>query len=208
MEEEEEGVISTGFDRGLDYENIKNKLVDSIAKNHAEYKKDPTRIKFNRLAYEVIGAIQLRNAARISEACKSFIAFMKKGIDKRVIVKISKSDATKITKTGEMKKMPARYREIVWPTWFEPGIYKTLKESEFLEELIVSHRFTKRVLDHLLNHHDTNTHSLRYACANYLLYQEERPALDVAKFMGHRNGNTILTYCQKKNVDQIYDIDM
>jgi hypothetical protein len=205
---EEEGSISTGFDRGIDYGDIKEKLISSINKNFDNYTKEPTRINTNRLIYEVVGALQLRNASRVSEACKAFKLFLKKGINKRVIVKISKSDAVKTTKTGEKKKMPARYRELVWPNWFPEEIYNTIKNSEFTEELLNSHRFEKRVLDHLLNHHDTNTHSLRYACANYLIYEEERPALDVAKFMGHKDGKTILTYVQRKNVDQIFDMDM
>ncbi len=205
---EEEGTISTGFDRGIDYSDIKEKLVTSINKNYENYTKEPSRININRLIYEVVGALELRNASRVSEACKAFKLFLKKGIDKRVIVKISKSDAVKTLKSGEKKKMPARYRELVWPNWFPAEIYTTIKNSEYTEELLNSHRFEKRVLDHLLNHHNTNTHSLRYACANYLIYEEERPALDVAKFMGHKDGKTILTYVQRKNVDQIFDMDM
>lgn len=205
---EEEGVISTGFDRGIDYSDIKNKLIESINKNYKKYTEISSKINLNRLAYEVIGALQLRNGSRISEACRGFKLFLKKGIEKRVIVKISKSDAIKTTKTGEKKKMPARYRELVWPNWFSSDIFNMIKNSDFTEELIQSHRFEKRVLDHLLNHHNTNTHSLRYACANYLIYEEERPALDVAKFIGHKDGKTILTYVQRKNVDQIFDMDM
>lgn len=206
--EEEEGTISTGFDRGIDYEDIKDKLTKSINKNYKKYIKEPTKIKLNTLAYEVVAAIQLRNAARISEACKGFKLFLKKGIENRVIVKISKSDSIKKLKTGELKKMPARYREIVWPSWIDKKVFEIIRDSEYTVLLTESLRFPKRVLDHMLNHFESNTHSLRYACANHLLYDQNRPALDVAKFMGHKNGNTILTYVQKKNVDQIYDLDI
>ena len=43
----------------------------------------------------------------------------------------------------------------------------------------------KRVLDYLLRYFECNTHSLRYACINYLIYEKNLPLNTVAKLVGH-----------------------
>lgn len=53
-----------------------------------------------------------------------------------------------------------------------------------------------------------NTHSLRYAFINHLLYIEKRPITDVAKFVGHSNVNQLVTYTQRKNCEQIFELDI
>lgn len=200
--------IATGFDRGIDYMDMRKKIISNIKRNRKKYIEKPMKTLFHKIVYDVIGGIQLKNAARISESCNALRKFITNGIDDFAIVKISKSDATKKTKTGELKKMPARYRKIKWPQWFSEELFNFIKENEYLGPLLQCDRLTRRVLDYMLKYNNTNTHSLRYACANYLMHEEKKPALDVAKFMGHKNGNTILTYIQRKKVDEMYDIDM
>ena len=89
MEDCEEEKVSTGFDRGIDFDDIKEKLLEKLSKIHdelfnAEYKP----IVIRKITYIIIALIQLRNGSRISEAVKAFISFIKKGVEKRVIVKI------------------------------------------------------------------------------------------------------------------------
>ena len=53
-----------------------------------------------------------------------------------------------------------------------------------------------------------NTHSLRYAFINHMIYVENRPLPDIAKFVGHKNINQLVTYTQQKNCNKIFDLDV
>jgi integrase len=212
MENDEDIKISTGFDRGLDYEKIKKKLVKRTNKLWWMYKDDPTkRVLLNKLIYTIIACIQLRNGSRISEAVKAFEKFVDNNHTiTRVFVKISKSDGIKQTKTGEKKRSRPRYREMMWPKhWFDTDLdFCDIAANPYTKELIESGKLKKRVLDYLLNNFDCNTHSLRYAFINFCLYTLKRPMSDVAKFVGHADCRQMVTYSQKKNSDQIFEIDM
>ena len=203
-----EDIISTGFDRGIDYDEIKEKLNKSLEEYYKSYQEKKKKMDIKRMIYNIISQIQLRNGSRISEAVRAFIKFLTLDIDKRVVVKISKSDAVKIKKDGEKKKMKARFREMMFPKWIKPEIFTLIKKSKTTNELVGSNRLKKRVLDYLLLHQGCNTHSLRYACINNLIYVQKRPINDVAKWIGHQNVAQMVTYTQKKNADQIFDIDM
>lgn len=207
----EENKINRGFDRGIDYADMKELLTKNIESLYKKYTidKKPKKTDFSRLVYAVISAIQLRNGSRISEAVKAFIQFIETGIDKRVIVKISKSDGLKTMKDGTKQKKKARYREMMFPNkWFNDKIFSLLKKSDQTRELINTGKLKKRVLDYLLNHMNCNTHSLRYAFINHMLYIVKRPAEDIAKFVGHIDTNMLTRYTQLKNCNQIFDLDL
>ena len=83
---EEEININTGFDRGIDYETIKEKLINRINQLYEKYQEDPTNVGNKRIIFAVIATIQLRNGSRISEAVKAFNLFMKHGIHNKSFV--------------------------------------------------------------------------------------------------------------------------
>jgi len=205
---EDEIKVATGFDRGVDYDTMKAKLIKCIDKLYEKYINEEKNITVKRLVYALIATIQLRNGSRVSEAVKAFILFMKYGIEKRVVVKISKSGAIKVMKDGKKKKTKVRTREMMWPQWLNDGVYDILHDHKITEELIESGRLKKRVLDFLLINYECNTHSLRYAFINYALYVLKRPINDVAKFVGHTNTAQMVTYTQTKNSNQIFDLDI
>jgi integrase len=205
----EENKINSGFDRGIDYESIKQKITSKIDSLYRAYRKKPKKTDFSRLVYAVISAIQLRNGSRISEAVKAFNQFIEKGISERVIVKISKSDGIRIMKDGTKKQKKARFREMMFPNkWFNDKVFPLIEKSEQTKQLIATNKLKKRVLDYLLHHMDCNTHSLRYAFINHMLYIVKRPAEDIAKFVGHIDTNMLTRYTQLKNCNQIFDLDL
>jgi len=200
--------VSGSFDRGLNYETIKKKLIKRMNKLYEKIQEKYTNIGMKRLVYSVIAIIQLRNGSRISEAVKAFILFIKNGIENRVTIKVSKTGGIKIKKDGTRFKTKVRAREMMWPKWISPKIYDTLNNDKIVVNIIKAGTLKKRVLDYLLNNFQCNTHSLLYAFINYALYELKRPMNDIAKFVGHANTAQMVTYTQKKNSDQIFDLDI
>jgi len=209
--DDENAKVAVGFDRGIDYLVIKERLVKNIQMNYEKFLDSQKKITLSRLIYALIACIQLRNGSRISEAVKAFAIFIKKGIDARVVVKISKSDGHyKDKKTGEMKQKKIRYREMMFPkNWFENlDFWEMIKKKKYTKQLIESGRLKKRVLDYMAINFDCNTHSLRYAFINHMLYVEKRPPEDVAKFVGHIDTTMLTRYTQLKNCNKIFDLDI
>lgn len=201
----EDEKVPQSFDRGIDYNDIKPKLIDAVNNYYNDLIENSKKMALRKLVYTIIACISLRNASRISESVKAFAFFIKNKNTRPVNIKISKSDAIKTTKTGEKKKMKARFRDIIFPNWFEDKIFDRLRKSKEVQSLIATGRLKKRVLDHLNSNFNCNTHSLRYACINYLLYDKKRPINDVASYCGHSNVGQMITYTQKHRVNEIRD---
>ena len=101
----------------------------------------------------------------------------------------------------------ARYRKIIFPlNWIDPTPHIADLKKKF--ETIRPDRVKKRVLDYMLRKFKCNTHSLRYACINYLIYTQKTELNTVAKFVGHVNMEQLTRYTQQKNVDKLLDVDM
>lgn len=207
MDEIEEGQINTGFDRGIDYENIKEKLITAMNKLCEIYKEEEKKLTISRLVYNTIALIQLKNGSRISEAVKAFMIFINKGIGDKIIVRISKTGALKVMKSGQKKRSKVRYRKMMWPKWISNDIYDLLKNNKFIDDLIGVGTLKKRVLDYLARNFDCNTHSLRYACINFMINVKKIPINIVSKYVGHGNVQQMITYTQQKHVDEIFDLD-
>lgn len=216
---EEEPKVAKGFDRDVDYRTMKKRLLRRLNKNLEEYNSltidlknysSKKRILINKIIYLLVSIIQLRNGARISEAVSGFIKFIKSGdFENKVTVKIAKSASIKYRKdTKEKYKTKERYRKIMFPNnWFEidASLEKDLRSNIKNKSNI---RIQKNVLDYLLNYFNCNTHSLRYAFINYMLYDQKKEMAVIAKFVGHVNVNQLVTYTQNKNTDKIFDMDI
>jgi len=165
----------------------------------------------HKLIYLLIAMIQLRAGSRIIEAVKAWRQFIKKPElieqDKKVIVKIAKSESVKYKKdSGEEYTTQPRFRKIKFPKeWIKLEFATDLK---FYSDGIDNIHMKKRVLDYLRSYFNCNTHSLRYAFINYMIYEQKRPINDVAKHVGHANIAQLVTYTQQKNSDQIFDLDV
>lgn len=208
--------IATGFDRGIDYEPMKNRLIQYLEQYYDDYVKIKDNNKCyasklknlsNKMVYNIIAMIQLRNGSRISEACNAFSVFTRKGINSLVTVKIAKSESIKY-RGGEKIITKPRYRKMLYPEEWISNNKKILPILIKAMEIIPLNRLKKRVLDYLLIYHQCNTHSLRYACINYLIYEKARPLNDVAKFVGHIDLSMLTKYTQQKNCDKIFELDM
>lgn len=207
--------INTGFDRNIDYEPIKNQLIqhynslidklDGLNVNDNVYLRKKGVILSN-LINTIVPMIQLRNGSRISEACEGFDLFCKNGLNKDVVVKIAKSEAIKY-KGGKQITTKARYRKLTFPSnWIDPTKY--MDDIKKKLDTIREERVKKRVLDYMLRKFKCNTHSLRYACINYLIFDKKTELNTVAKFVGHVNMDMLTRYTQQKNVDKLLDFDM
>ncbi len=213
----EDDKIAKGFDRGVDYREMKDKLIEGTKtiisdiekivdeSPKSQYKKLNLRRKY---IYTVISIIQLRNGSRISEAVNAFELFLEKGhlLEDKVNVKIAKSKSTKYKKGGEKMKTKTRYRKIIFPLNWIDSIYDIENIRGYLEDY--EGNINKRVLDFLRMTYGCNTHSLRYAYINYMLYTEKKEMTVVAKFIGHSNINQLIRYTQCKESDKLFDIDM
>lgn len=218
--EEDEEIIKKGtFDNGIDYEPTRDKLIAKYIELSAQIELmdedikgyvNKRRILMHKLIYLLIAMIQLRNGSRIIEACKAFKIFINHpeyiDQDKRVTVKIAKSESLKRKKNGEEFITEPRFRKMIFPKkWIELKYADNLK---FYTKPIINKLLKVRVYDYLRANFQCNTHSLRYAFINYMLYKKNRPISDVCKFIGHSNANQIVRYTQQKNSDQIFDLDM
>jgi integrase len=210
--------VEQGFDRGVDFKKMKknlkraykeaNKEYDNLDKGDRYYKSKKRKI-INRIIYILVSMIQLMNGSRISEACDALKQFLENDdYISKIVTKIAKSESTKKNKKGETYITKARHRNLKFPIeWIEiPDDLKDDLNEHF--GIITEDKLKKRVLDYLLKHHNCNTHSLRYACINYLLYEKNLEPSIVAKFVGHSNMNQLVRYTQKKEVDKIFDIDL
>lgn len=210
-------LISSGFDRGMDFKTIKEKLIKDYERmikiitsmdiNKSNYNKRLT-INMNRLIYSLIAMIQLRNGSRIREACHALAAFLDNdNIEDRVVVKLAKSKAIKYKKeTHEMYETKQRYREMIFPSkWIKLPLH--LHIQYFLEK-IDKKRLMKRVLDYLLINFNCNTHSLRYSFINYMLYEKKKEMTIIAKFVGHSNVSQLVRYTQLKESNKLFDLDI
>jgi integrase len=215
---QEPDIILTGFDRGIDFEDIKDDLIkaykdtikeiNGFTENTKNYNANERKL-VNRLIYIVTAMIQLINGSRISEACLAMEKFINSGdIDKRVIIKLSKSETTKYKDDGEEFKTKIRYRKLIFPKkWLEDPKDKFDLMKKYLY-IIKSSMLKKRVLDYLLKYHNCNTHSLRYAFINYMIYDQKNEPSLIAKHVGHSNLNQLIRYTQSKQSDKLFDIDI
>jgi hypothetical protein len=215
--EREDDKIARGFDRGVDYTTMKKKLIENIENTVAETEKivlDSNSYEYKkgtlmkRYIYLLISIIQLRNGSRISEAILAFKGFIKpdQSLDEKVIVRIAKSKATRIKENGKRVKTKTRYRKMIFPTkWV-----KEINDIENIRDFLEDYRgdLNKRVLDFLSRTYKCNTHSLRYAFINYMLYDQKKEMTAVAKFVGHKNTNMLVIYTQAKESDKLFDIDI
>lgn len=215
--EEDEIKVAKGFDRDIDYEAMKEKLIKAYNKHVEELHNldmDTKGYVFKRgvmirkLMYIVIAMIQLRNGARIIEAVKAFRKFLDEDtpLDKRVTIKLAKSATKKYNADGTTYVTKARFREMMFPhKWFDMELRNDMR---FYAESLKNAQLKKGTLDYLLAHQDCNTHSLRYAFINYMLYTKKWEMGLIAKFIGHSSVNQLVRYTQNKNANKVFELDI
>lgn len=207
-----------GFDKGLTFKEIKDVLLRAYEDTLTEFNGlDPAdryytskkEKKTHRLVYLLISLMQLYNGSRISEACDAFRQMIKDKIfTEKVRVKISKSESIKYDKDGEEFITKARFRYMIFPLNWIP-IEKIPENHLYCDiKFIEDNRMKKRILSYLLHHHQTNTHSLRYALINHMLYEKKVEPTLVAKHVGHSNTAQLVRYTQRIEADKLFDMDL
>ncbi len=210
--------MDSGFDRGVDFKQKKGELIkafestvkdlDSLEEGDRYFTSKKRKI-VNRAIYLLVSMIQLINGSRISEACTACVQFIEsKNFDAKEIVKIAKSESIKYKKSGEKYTTKARFRHIIFPKKWITIEKSLVKDIEANLGDIEHSVLKKRVLDYLLKHHECNTHSLRYAFINYMLYEEKKEPSLVAKHVGHSSMAQLVRYTQKKEADKLFEMDI
>jgi hypothetical protein len=203
--------VDHGFDRGIDYKEIKQKLIDKYkeqlkALDNTTLSAYDRKCLINKQLYCLVSIIQLSNGSRVLEACKALKIFFKKGdTTNKILVKIAKSECVKTNKEGEEYTTKARFRKMKFPNgWIDFTLTDELKR--YLKKIKIIN-LKQRVLDYLLKNFDCNTHSLRYAFINFMLYEKKVEMSLVAKFVGHSSAAQIVRYSQNKKADELFEID-
>lgn len=197
-------LIRKGFDRDIDFGPMKEQLITEYTNQTKTYL-ESRYVKQSgcRVIYILIALIQLRNGSRISEAVNAFKLFMANGIKDKVIVKIAKSSGP--------DNIGTRYRKMMFPDGWIDGsnievILNKLKTTH--SKLLESNDIRKNVLTFMLRWFESNTHSLRYAFINHMIYEHKQQLTNVAKFVGHKNLNQLVTYTQHKNCEKLFDMNI
>lgn len=157
----------------MDYETTYARLARLISRARGERER----------AYAAVLLIQLRNGARVSEAARAALEWLRTG-KSEVEVRVSKS-----------KKL--RTRLVVIP----PEVLQRKEELAWLLDLS-EESLTKRVKNFASRRLKVNTHSLRYAFVTHLLRHGVNPSI-VAKITKHSKLDFVLTYTQEKVADDV-----
>ena len=203
-----------GFDRGINYSQIKKDLLVKLQQDHFYITKDSTKDStkkelnpsdiwiINRIIKIFIALIQLRNGSRIQEAVHAFYRFYNDPSLKNVRVVLAKS-----RKNGPLVKTKARHRLMVnpieWCKNLKPDVFTVMKKLKIADSCIQNKNLKKAVLDYMRKNHKCNTHSLRYAFINHKITDKKTDINVVAKIIGHSNIRYILTYTQQNLADEI-----
>jgi len=215
-----ESLIANGWDKGLDYKKIKRKFtneIDRVYNNIRDLSEENAtifdrkkRMLVKKLIYLTISVIQLVNGSRVTEAINAFKIFLKdKDFNEKVVVKIGKSDSLKTTRQGEQFRLKPRFRHMKFPIQYVNNkIIKLIDGSDALEQVLECNCLKRCLCNYLTRHFNCNTHSLRYAFINYLLYDMKIEMPAVAKFVGHVDCSQMVRYSQRKQIDKIFNLDL
>ena len=163
-----------GWDKGLDYDSF----IKVLLKAREEARRRRTRRHRKALRNINILLVQLTNGLRVSEAIDCYSKFLETG-EREIPVRVAKSKN--------------RFRMCLIPSFID-GL-----DVELTRDLKPT---TTTVLgSYAIRKFKANTHSLRYAFINKMLKEGLDPAT-VAKIVGHRKLDTILTYIQEKRAKE------
>lgn len=207
-----------GFDRGIDFDKIKPLLLAELYKQYEIYKNSNFKTRaYRSLIFLLIELIQLRNGSRITEAINAFKLFISNGVTDKVRVKICKTGAAKKgwvlnkeTNVKELKPVATqiRTRQMSFPSsWINNiDMQSLLKDLASEENDLINHNGLQVLIcKYMTRKFNCNTHSLRYAFINYMVYKNKKPIEIIAKFVGHKDTKQIITYTQRKHVNDIFD---
>ena len=176
----------TRWDKGVDYVSAYQRILYHLGRDYERAQRSyrPGRKRVPGCCYAAILLIQLKNAARISEAVRAFREYL---VTRRAEVQVLVS-----------KKRKKEYRLMVIP--------QELLELDFSMCMGLLDRPEDSIID-VAKHYarkklKLNTHSLRYSRITYLLRRGVDSAV-IAKITHHSNVNFIRTYTQQKLADEI-----
>lgn len=185
------------WDKGMSYDEIV-KRVSQVGKD-IKFNRCPENIgrrKIARAIHYFLAMIQLRNGCRISEASRSFIAWLDNG-DRKLKVKLSK----KRRYEERMIIIPFTRVAPCWRTLFK-GYLASFKIDD--EEALAKELSRKSKI--FWSKEGVNTHNIRYAFVTYLSKKGYPPQV-IAKVIGLSKYDIIVTYTQKHYANELLELD-
>lgn len=184
------GNIVRGFDKGLRFKETYKFLIDQMKK----YEYPLNDVEEKRLGYIMILLIGLRNAARINEACRSFLIWLATG-KREFYIRVSKQ-----------KQDKDKNRIILIPEEIGNDLRKSLEffhEFEIdLKKLVMNERYDDiyRLTENAgrwARKHKIGTHSMRYSRITHMSDKGMSP-IDIAQITGHANLDELIRYVQEE----------
>jgi len=169
------------WDKGLDYEEAYSRILRTLSKNKRHTK-----------CYDAVLLLQLRNGARVSEALRGFLSYIKGE------AKFHPRNRKLVVTVQVSKKKRPEERLIVIPE--ELGDMDLSSCKALLEEDPL--RLKRRIEQYARDKYGFNTHSLRYAFITYLLMRGVNPSV-VAKITKHSKLDFILRYTEEKKAEDV-----
>ena len=142
--------------------------------------------------YDAVLLLQLRNGARISEAIRGFLAYL------RGEAKYHPRSRKLVVQVQVSKKKKPEERLIVIPEELKDMDLSECKALMGEDPL----RLKRRIEQYARDKYGFNTHSLRYAFITYLLIRGVNPSI-VAKITRHSRLDFILRYTQEKAAEDL-----
>ncbi len=180
--------MKKGFDRGINYVDIKTKLIQDFNTIISDYD-DNFIVNVDKLIYICISLIQLRNGCRISEAIKGFKLFLINPHETQITIKIS-------------KRKDGKDRFIFLPSIISFDIITLINIIKPNIQEYANVNLSKATCMFLLRKYKTNTHSLRYAFIDHQLNVEKTQVEVVSIMVGHKYINQIMTYIRDSSANE------
>jgi len=204
------------WDRNLKFEEIDKILKKEIKilateKELNEMKGKPLLQRINLyLAYNSILFTQLQNGARISETIDAIMKFKADAKRKQMVRARKRKHKEKVKDENGKVKLDEKGNPITKIVGRDVDrlmlIPKEIKAS-FIDG--IDGKTPKQIQNGVglfaLNHHNINTHSLRYAFISHYGFKEGVPAHLISKFIKHTNINTILNYTREQEADDTFE---
>lgn len=175
------------WDRGLGFAEADRAITqdlkqERLKRDYAGATRKPYN-KHNRIAYDCVLLVQLRNGARIGEALNAVLAFMQTGQREQEI-------------PAEKHRKKEVNRLVIIPQEIRKADLQGLEGRD-------PGKAIKAIENYAIRHFGFNTHSLRYAFITHLAADEKQPVNVVASITEHSNVNMLTHYIEKSKAREI-----
>lgn len=187
MPENKETKKARGWDRGLNFEQVKKEILKDLS---TEKVKDgylrslgKENKRSQRITYDAILLIQLLNGARIGEAVNGAYGYVNDGY---------REQAVKV----EKRKSKEILRSVIIPSEISRRDLESIEGKD-------PEKVKQAVKTYAIRRFGFNTHSLRYAFITYMATEKKQPVNVIARITEHTDINMLTHYIEKRKANEI-----